>query len=209
MLRSRLPLLIAVAAVSLAAGCGGDDRPTAARAAALASGTYAGAVTGSDAYVAVVVDDSRAAAYLCDRGAVSAWFPARRHRDGTARLSSRTRAAQLALQPGGDGALAVHVRLPDGRRRTVALERVRGDAGLYRATARTRRGGVEAGWIVLPDGTRRGAANTFIQDGTSPAATIAAPQLDTATGTVKWAVEQAGPVRRLTSPGVVGSEVDL
>ena len=211
-MRPRIAVLLTLVVALPAGGCGGD-RPAADPPATLASGTYAGAVTGTDAYVAVLVDAGRAAGYLCDRGAVSAWFAARPHRGGSARLSSRTGAARLAVRPAHDGTVAVRVTLPDGRRRAVTLDRVRGEAGLYHASARTDRGGVEAGWIVLPDGTRRGAANQFsgqdIELG-RPEQTTAARPLNTGTGTVKWAVPGAEnlPARKLTQPGFIGNDIN-
>ena len=78
-MRPRIAVLLTLVVALPAGGCGGY-RPAADPPATLASGTYAGAVTGTDAYVAVLVDAGRAAGYLRDRGAVSAWFAARPHR---------------------------------------------------------------------------------------------------------------------------------
>jgi hypothetical protein len=210
-------LAAAVAALGLGLAACGDDEPPAATPAAASgpaapeAGTYAARVPGSDAYLAVVLDRERVAAYLCDRGRTSAWFPHRRNRDGRTLLRSRTRAATLALEPAAAG-LRARVKLPNGATRTLRLTPAGGRAGIYRATAKTRRGAIEAGWIVLADGSQRGAANTFVDplsDLAAPAETSAAPPLDTATGTVKWAVPGAGLVHvsELTQPRVI--DIDL
>jgi hypothetical protein len=106
------------------------------------------------------------------------------------------------------------VRLPDGTSRTLTLTRQRGQAALYRATATTRRGGLEAGWIALADGTQRGAITQFItadpQGSARQTGTSAAPPLDTATGTVKWAIPGAGTVNaaQVSQPGVIDIDLD-
>lgn len=206
--------LATIAAAALLAGCGGSDpggAPATARAAAPAAGTYVGHVPGSDAYLAVVLDRDRAAGYLCDRGTTAAWFPHRPHRDGRARLRSRSRRATLSLEPAAGG-LRARVRLPEGSTRTLMLAPASGRAGLYRATARTRRGGLEAGWVVLTDGRQRGATTRFIDPlgDLARTTTTAAPPLDTATGTVKFAVPGAGTstVSKLTQPGVIDIDLD-
>jgi hypothetical protein len=220
-------LAAAVAALGLGLAACGDDEPPAATpaaargAAAPEAGTYAARVPGSDAYLAVVLDRERVAAYLCDRGRTSAWFPHRRRRDGRTLLRSRTRAATLTLEPAAAG-LRARVRLPDGATRALTLAGQSGRAGIYRATARTRRGAVEAGWIVLEDGSQRGAATRFISrdEGddvvftdelpkNATTETSTAPPLDTATGTVKLPVAGAGLVHvsEITQPGVI--DIDL
>jgi hypothetical protein len=191
----RLAATLALAPVL--AACGADDGSSAP-----APGTYAAQVPGSPAYLAVVLDREQAAGYLCDRGATSAWFAHRPHDDGRADLVSRSGRATVALRP-DDGRLHARVRLPGAARPVdVTLARATGEAGLYRvATAAD--SGIEAGWIVLPDGSRRGSANA----GTA-ATTTAAPPLDTATGTVKWLAPGLGTsaVQKLTAPALVADE---
>src|SRR3989442_11326316 len=57
-----------------------------------------------------------------------------------------------------------------------------GDAGLYRAAKGIpgQTGSVEAGWVVLADGSQRGAINSFI----NPIGTLAAPKLATTAGSI-------------------------
>lgn len=197
--------------LALVAGCGNDDRSAAARPAAPAPGTFAARIPGTQAYLAAVADHDSVAAYLCNRGHTAAWFADRPHRDGRARLVSRSKTARLALTPTRDGALEARVRLPDHSLRTVTLTRATRDAGVYRATAATRGGGLEAGWIVLGDGSQRGATTQFMGKDIDLArgATTAAPPLDTGVGTVKFAVPGAGisTVRKLTQPGFIGNDI--
>jgi len=203
--------LTAILPTVLAACAAGDHEPATARAPVPAAGTYAGPIPGTKAYLAVVLDRDRAAAYLCDDGTTAAWFPNRPHRGGAVELRSRSRRATLSLQPTGS-VLRARVQLPDGIVRALTLTYQRGRAGIYRATALTRRGALEAGWIVLADGSRRGAVNSFIDpldDLARPAQTGAAPPLETATGTVKFAVPGAGTAAaaKVTQPGVI--DIDL
>jgi hypothetical protein len=146
---------------------------------------------------------------LCDSDGTAAWFAHHPHDGGAASLVSRSGKARLALTPDGDG-LSARVRMPDGSTHTVALERATGSAGLYRAIAETRGGVLEGGWVVLGDGSQRGALNQFMGGGIDlrrPSETTAAPPLDTVQGTVKWALP-ANP-SRITEPGFVGSDVDV
>ena len=190
----RLAAALALAPVLAACGADGSSAP--------APGTYAAQIPGSPAYLAVVLDREQAAGYLCDRGATSAWFAHRPHDGGRADLVSRSGRATVALRP-DDGRLHARVRLPGAIRPVdVTLARATGEAGLYRA-ATAADGGIEAGWIVLPDGSRRGSASA----GTA-ATTTAAPPLDTATGTVKWLAPGLGTsaVQKLTAPALVADE---
>jgi hypothetical protein len=104
--------------------------------------------------------------------------------------------------------LAARVRLPDGTLRTMTLVHQTGRAGIYRATASTRRGGLKAGWIVLDDGTQRGTTRQFIDPLSDLARTSAAPRLDTATGTVKFATAGTVTAAKLTEPGVIDIDLD-
>jgi hypothetical protein len=199
----RLAIPLAIAAL-LAAGCGGgsDDR-------AVESGTYVAHIPGTQAYLAAVLSPDEVAAYLCDSDGTAAWFAHHSHDGGAASLVSRSGKARLTLTPAGDG-LNARVRMPDGSTHAVALERATGSAGLYRAIAKTRGGVLEGGWVVLGDGSQRGALNQFAGGGIDlrrPSETTAAPPIDAVQGTVKWALP-ANP-SRITQPGFLGSGVDL
>jgi hypothetical protein len=195
----RLAIPLAIAAL-LAAGCGGSDEPVDA------SGTYVARIPGTQAYLAAVLSRDEVGGYLCDSDGTAAWFAHRPHDGGTATLVSRSGKATLNLKPDGDG-LSARVRMPDGSTHTVALERATGSAGLYRAIAETRGRVLEGGWVVLDDGSQRGALNRFGADLGRPAETTAAPPFDTVQGTVKWALP-TNP-SRITDPGSMGSDVTL
>jgi hypothetical protein len=196
-------LLPAICVALIAAGCGSQKEAPAAK--APAPGTYVARIPGTQAYLAVVVDGKEVGAYLCDSNGTAAWFAHKSHDDGAASLVSRSGKATLDLKPAGDG-LRGRVRMPDGSAHEVALERATGRAGLYRAIAKTRDGVLEGGWIVLADQTQRGALNESIGMNI-PSRTTGAPPLDTATGTVKWALP-TNP-SQITQPGLMGSSVDL
>jgi hypothetical protein len=209
-LRVRRPRLAALSALALVAtalaGCGAEDREPSA-ATPLAAGTYAARVPGTDAYLAAVLDRGHVAAYLCDRGGTALWFAPRPHRAGRAELRWRSGRARLALAPAAGGVRA-RVRLPDGTLRTMTLAHQTGRAGIYRATASTQRGGLKAGWIVLDDGTQRGTTTQFIDPLSDLARNSAAPRLDTATGTVKFATAGTVTATKLTEPRVIDIDLD-
>lgn len=153
--------LIGVALVVLVAcGDGGSDE-TADPAPAAATRTYVGSAQGTAAFVAVVVDGSRALAYVCDgvpgepagtAPTVQAWFNG--PSDGAV-LNVTQAAGQLQLrftQTDMSGTLT----LPDGRAMAVSGRTVAGDAGLYRAEATGTSAKAVAGWILAADGQQRG-----------------------------------------------------
>jgi hypothetical protein len=102
--------------------------------------------------------------------------------------------------------LAGRVRL-DGRRYTFRARRAHGPAGLYHAGARTPDGGVEAGWIVLADGTQRGAVNRFISSNLELAVPKPAPPLDPGHPTVTISDGSSNTIpptaRRVSQPGLI------
>jgi hypothetical protein len=161
----RLTPLATAAAIAFA-GCGGGDTP-----AAPAPGSWAGKVTGTDAFVAVVAGKRNVAAYVCD-GAhrIAETFIGRRSGTG-AKLSSE-RGGRLSVTLASDSADGT-VTLADGRHLRFAGRAVAGDAGWYRAAGTVKGQLTRVGWVVLPDGAQRGAV-------TSGKVIAAAPQLDTA-----------------------------
>jgi hypothetical protein len=153
--------LIGVALVVLVA-CGGDsDKDTADPAPAATTRTYVGSAQGTAAFVAVVVDGSRALAYVCDgvpgepvgtAPTVQAWFNGQS--DGTT-VNVTQAAGQLQLRL-TDTDMSGTLTLADGRAMQVAGRAVSGDAGLYRAEAAGTGAKAVAGWILAADGQQRG-----------------------------------------------------
>lgn len=163
-MRWRLLLVALLAVLVVLAGCGDDDgeagQPAPPERSAAPKGTFVGKVEGTDAYLALVSDGKRVLGYVCDSKRISTWIAVASVRDGKAKLNSR-RADALGeatfSADGVSGELTV-----GGERRSFSAQPASGEAGLYRAAHVKRRdnklseGEVEAGWVVLPDGSQRG-----------------------------------------------------
>jgi hypothetical protein len=140
-----------VAGLAALSGCGGSDGPATSE----VSGSFAGAVPGTDLYVAVVAapparrGEARAVrVYTCDGegggATVSEWFPGRG--GDTFELTSQSGRARVKVTLGAGGARGV-LTLADGRRLVFSAPPARGIAGLYEAT-------------ILPDGRVRGVSES-------------------------------------------------
>jgi hypothetical protein len=149
------------AALLLLVACGGGSDDTAGPAPAATTRSYVGSAQGTAAFVAVVVDGSRALAYVCDgvpgepvgtAPSVQAWFNGQS--DGTA-VNVTQAAGQLQLRL-TDTDMTGTLTLADGRVMQVSGRTVTGDAGLYRAEATGSGSKAVAGWILAPDGQQRG-----------------------------------------------------
>lgn len=137
----------------------GDDE-------AIATKEYVGAIEGTDIYASFAIsrrkdDDAFAGgvAYFCDGKSVANWF--RLAPEGDTLRFVATSGATFDAEFGGDDTITGTVELA-GKSYSVEANRVDadGEAGLYLADhiidadlADNERGG----WIVLPDGTQRGA----------------------------------------------------
>jgi len=154
--------LAVTAALLVIAACDADDGGSRAVEAEAATGSFAGTVDGTDAYVAVVVgSDGGVLAYVTDGGSSVDWL------DGSLEGPDDTDA-----RLGNDGGAVLDVTFGDARASGVfarpgeELQRFTADladepAGLYRATESFDDGNYVAGWIVLPDGTQRGAVRRY------------------------------------------------
>jgi hypothetical protein len=166
--RRRVAWAVALTAAVVLAGCGDDDagssgNPTQAEQATALKGTFVGEVDGTDAYVALISDGTRVLGYLCDSKKLSRWIDVAPIRDGAASLSSRA-GDDLGDAMISDGRVSGTVTI-SGEQHAFRAEPASGEAGLYRAAridqedGKLSEGEVEAGWIVLPDGTQRGGTN--------------------------------------------------
>ena len=154
-------VLVAVAVVALA-GCGSDDAddtPSSPSTSVVRS--YVGTAQGTAAFVSVVVDGSRALAYVCDgvpgepvgtTPTIQAWFNGPSDGKG---VDVTQAAGRLQLQL-TDTEMQGTVTLADGRRLAVTGKTVTGDAGLYRAEATGGSGSAVGGWILSANGEQRG-----------------------------------------------------
>lgn len=153
--------LIGVALVVLGACGGGGSDDTAEPGPAAAVRTYVGSAQGTAAFVAVVVDGSRALAYVCDgvpgdpagtAPTVQAWFNGSSN-GAVVDITQPAGQVQLRLT---DTEMSGTLTLTGGRALTVTGRTVAGDAGLYRAEASGAGAKAVAGWILAADGQQRG-----------------------------------------------------
>jgi hypothetical protein len=146
-------------AVSLAcfgiAGCGGEE--------GVGEGTgrqFAGALTGSDAFLAVVGNDTKMNAYLCD-GNISSVTTAEWFRgdvsDGVFTASSDSGATISGSY--GDGRVTGMLTIAGAAAQAFDLPATPGMAGLYRGSLAQAGKTFEAGVIVDAGGAQRGAIN--------------------------------------------------
>lgn len=161
--RVRFAGVLAILAVTVLAGCSSDDsdgKPAASTPTSTVR-SYVGTAQGTAAFVSVVVDGSRALAYVCDgvpgepvgtTPTIQTWFNG--PSDGK---------AVDVTQPGGrlqlrltDTDMTGTVTLADGRSVPVNGKAVTGDAGLYRAEASGSSGKAVGGWILSATGEQRG-----------------------------------------------------
>jgi len=127
--------------------------------------TYVGSAQGTSAFVAVVVDGSRALAYVCDgvpadpvgtSPTVQAWFNGTS--DGkTVDVAQGGSRLQLKLNARD---MTGTLTLADGRSLPLAGALAAGDAGLYRAETTGSGGKAVGGWILSANGEQRGGVGS-------------------------------------------------
>ncbi len=192
MTRMTVPLVAAMLLVLSACGGGGDGgeaTPT-----GFATGTFVGLVDDTDAFVAIVSDGAKLAGYVSDGKAISIWFKGNVG-DNAATLTARTE-QELGdvefLGDTADGEIEI-----GGERRSFSAEIAIGDAGLYRAVEEGG-GTVEVGWVVLNEGSQRGA--TSVVEPASETRFAPAPPLDP--GQTNVTVDVGGNAVQLTQEKV-------
>ena len=150
-MRSHIGNVLGGVAVTVLAACGAGGDATAT--------SFAAALDGSDAFVGVVLDQGagRLLAYVCDGESVAAWFTGTAAADGSLSLTSAGGARQTGRVDGSR--LSGTVVLP-GAAHSFSSTSVTEPAGLYRTKGEVRGEPAVGGWIVLPDGTQRGAVVT-------------------------------------------------
>jgi hypothetical protein len=124
------------------------------------SGSFAGHVFGSEAFIAIVTNGTDVSAYVCDGTSegvgISEWFKGTVAQNAFA-LVSRSDHAQLTGQLGADAASGT-VTLPDGRELDFVVPVASDAAGLYAFKGDELE--ATAGWvIIIPEGRadQRGA----------------------------------------------------
>lgn len=167
--------LVLTAAIVLSAGPDSAD----------ASETFVGRVAGSNAYIAVSKDGRRVGGYVCDNGSGSRWIGYTWLRNGRAPLRAGSGERVGSVRIAGRRATGtIRVR---GRTRRFRATRVRRgrDAGLHFALGKQTNRLLVAGWILLPDGTQRGAVSRLNMEALEPLETIRAPRLDPGASTIQ------------------------
>jgi hypothetical protein len=174
-MRRRVSALVVAAAVGLTAGAGS---------AAAASTTFVGPTQGSDAYIAVLKDGRKIGGYVCDNGTISRWLEYAWLRNGKAPLIAGTTGERLgSVRISGNTATGtIDV---GGRKVKFSAPRVRGPStGLHFAVGKQPNRLLVGGWILLPDGTQRGAVSSVDTQTLKPLAPAKAPRLNPRAATV-------------------------
>jgi hypothetical protein len=117
-------------------------------------GTYAGAVKGGDASVAVAIKDGTAIAYVCDGKKAEAWLQGPADKDS---LSLTGKAGEALNAKYTDGRLSGAVKT-SGKNWTFKVKTAKAPSGLYRAARNVREADVVGGWVVY-DGKQVGVLN--------------------------------------------------
>jgi hypothetical protein len=124
--------------------------------------TFAGKVPGTNAYLAVVSRGGQIEAYVCDGAKISSWLSGKVE-GNTFRAANKTNEVTLTATR-TQTKLSGTVTL-SGKKIAIATMQAAWPSGLYKAVGLTEGpdyNPVLTGWIVLPDGTQRGAAKVGI-----------------------------------------------
>jgi hypothetical protein len=167
----KLAWLLALAIAGLVAiGCGDDDdEGTTEAAGPKLAEQWAGTVDGTDSYISVfTLDDGQTGAYLAD-GKQIAVLALGTLEDEQLDLRSEDGATVTGTAAGDAASGTVTL---EGKQYSFGAEQTSGDAGWYRGRTEVDGEPVAAGYIVLNDGSQRGAVRRGER-------VIAAPELDT------------------------------
>jgi hypothetical protein len=190
----------AVLGAGPAAGAAGAAAKEAAAGSAPAH--FVGRVEGSNAYIAVLKSGRKIGGYVCQNGPGGGWIQYSWLQDGRAPLRSADgrRIGQVAIA----GDLATGTVEVAGQERQFRARRTRGgSAGLHFAIGLTRNRLLVGGWILLPDGTQRGAVSGVNASTLSPVATTRAPRLNPSKPSVTLGGGRTPPVVTQPEPLVV------
>lgn len=146
--------MVAAMLVVLLPGCAGGSDP----APEAVAQTLVGRVQGTEVYVALQLGvDGGAQAYLCDSTDIAQALSGT-EQDGAVQLTGE-QGVQLSGQV--DRGAASGTVVVDGAEHPFTAELATGDAGFYRAAGE----GVVIGWVLLNDGTQRGALKEITDRG--------------------------------------------
>ncbi len=145
--------LIVFAAISTIAA---SSQPAAAAAAPVTIASFVGKLPGTDAYISVVSRGSTVEAYLCDSKGIAVWLKGKQRGNAfsAANASNDVTLSATARASALQGSVTLN-----GSRITFSLARAASPAGLYETfvAATPTRDVLRVGWVVLADGSQRGA----------------------------------------------------
>jgi serine/threonine-protein kinase len=150
----------------------GTAAPGAPPAVPVAQVTFAGALTGAEASIAIAVKDGKAIAYICDGKKLESWLQGTAS-GGQLSLTGAKQASVTGTYTDGQATGSVTAA---GRTWSFRVKSVQKPSGLYRAAATVAGAQVVGGWIVA-DGRQVGMLD---RGGTE----VPAPPIDPATGSV-------------------------
>lgn len=210
-LRVYRPSLVALGLFSLVlalVACGGSSPtapPAPAATTASAAGTgipnsFAGAIPGTDAFIALTTNGGTSLSYVCDSKQIATWFsgPVSGNAIDLSAANGNHLKATLAAT-GATGTVTL-----GGKDFPFTAPSSGGNGGLFRAEQSANGTNVVGGWIVAADGQQRGAVNGRSQDNKDDI--TPAPQLVVAqrSSTGTWAVTHptfgALTVKRVVEP---------
>ena len=116
------------------------------------TGSWAGKVEGTDAFIGIASNGKEVIAYVCDGQSISQWFKGQINSNS---LELSANGATLRLDLAVDSASGT-VTLADGGSFNFTADRASGDAGLYRLDESANGEDFVSGWVVLNDGQLRG-----------------------------------------------------
>ena len=157
---NRQPLLVTLLALSLAAtvACGGGSSSPSTGAGSSGGGggstnTWVGQLTASDAFIAIMKEGTQHLIYITNGKDVSVWFEGNASGAVVGYFTFyNDEGGSIINNPQGDG-FGGTVTIAAGQHFKYSTDPAKGDAGLYRAKDASG----ESAWIVLADGSFRGA----------------------------------------------------
>lgn len=135
----------------LLAACGEQSTPT-NPALQVINGTYFGPVSGSQAFVAIISETTRALIYVTDGKTINEWFDGEKNGNKFTLTSSGRANLQVELYASFATGL---LSLPDTKQYPFIANLVSGEAGLYRLDEVVNGVKFITGWIILADGQQR------------------------------------------------------
>jgi hypothetical protein len=158
--RQSIPGILLTLALLASVACGGGGSSSGSSAgssggagAAVSTNTWVGQLADSDAFIAIMKEGTQHLIYITNGKDVSVWFEGNASGAVAGYFTFyNDEGGSIINNPAGDG-FGGTVTLGRGQHFKYTTVPAKGDAGLYRAKDATG----ESGWVVLADGSFRGA----------------------------------------------------